>query len=271
MRIAALLLVSLVTGCFVVPATSTTTKSLGTERSQQRMGVARGLSLATAADHGNVIVTVLRKRDCHREVSEVIEVIEHRRLKMGGVEDPRGAVFGLLLSPVTLPISFLISGISVAANPSNRYEKRKVVGVETSQCTEPASRVPVEVTLASGTSFTRTTNFDGTVAFLLPAGEPYQGVIVARAEMETTQLKYRRKPPAVTTVREAVTSCAQQAAFTGKIEVRVAVNPTGMPTKVDLDHADTALTTCITTRIAEARFPEEQRNTTLVLPFSLGE
>ena len=58
---------------------------------------------------------------------------------------------------------------------------------------------------------------------------------------------------------------------TCRIEVRVAVNSAGLPTKVELDHGDASLTTCITTQIASARFPESQRDQTLVLPFSLGE
>lgn len=271
MRIAVLLATCLLTGCFVVPAKTTTTRELPAERSSPRMGLSRGLTVSTKAEHSNVIVSVLRKRDCHREVSRVVEVTEHRRLRMGGVEDPRGAVFGALLAPVTLPISLLISGISVAANPTNRYEKRNVVRVETSACTQPAERIPVEVTLASGVSFTRKTDADGGFTFRLPSGEPYRGVIRVRAETEVAELKYRRKMPAVTTVREAVASCARDASFTGALEVKVTVNPAGLPTKVDLDHADTALTTCITTQIAEARFPNEQRDMTLVMPFSLGE
>jgi len=190
---------------------------------------------------------------------------------MGGVEDPRAAPVAAVLAPVTLPISLLVSGISVLANSTNRYEKRKVIGVETLACTEPADGVAVEVTLASGLAFTRTSDTEGKVTFRLPSGEPYRGVIHARAESQTAELKYKRKTPGVTAVRDAVTSCAHDAAFAGALEVRVDVNPEGMPTKVALDHADPALTTCITTQIAEARFPQEQRDSTLVLPFSLGE
>lgn len=270
MRIAALLM--MLTGCFVVPAKSTTTRNLGVERSSFiNMGLARGLTLTTTADHANVIVTAIRKRDCKREVNQVIEVTEDRHLHWSGVDDPRAGLFALALAPVTVPISFIVSGISVAADSGSVYQKRKVIGVETSQCTEPAARVPVDITFASGNVITRYTGVDGTLSFTLPAGEPYEGVIQAKAEMEVSELKYRRKMPAVTTLRVAVTSCAQQAAYAGPLEVRLAVNADGFPSKIVLDHGGDALTTCIADRIEGHQFPEGQRDQTLVLPFSLGQ
>lgn len=269
MRIAALLL--MLTGCFVVPAKSTTTRNLGIERSEPRMGLSRGLLLTTTSDHSTVLVTAIRKRDCKREVSQVIEVTEDRHLHWSGVDDPRAGLFALVLAPVTVPVSLIISGISVAADSGSRHEQRRLISVETEQCTQPAARLPVEITFASGIVVTRYTGVDGTISFALPAGEPYQGVIQAKAEMEIAELKYHRKLPAVTSLRAAVTKCAQEAAFTGPLEVRVAVNPAGLPTKVELDRGDTSLTTCITTQIASARFPESQRDQTLVLPFSLGQ
>lgn len=270
MRIAVLLLVSLLGGCFVLPSKTTTTRALGTQKSDAKMGLSRGLALSTKAEHQNVIITVIRKRDCHREISQVFQVTERRGLRMGGAEDERAVAFGAMLAPATLPISFVISSLSLIGNRTHRYEKRQVVGVETSACTQPADQVPVEVTLASGLTFTRRTERDGTVTFRLPRTEPYKGVVRARAETAVVELKYRRKPPAVTAVRDAVQSCAQEVAYSGELEVRVGVDPAGRPTKVELDHGDAALTTCITTRVAEARFPQEQRDTTLVLPFALA-
>lgn len=274
MRIAALLVLLLtgLTGCLVVPAKTTTTRKLGVERSSfVNLGVARGLTLETHADHSYVIVTATRTRDCQRKLTQVTEVTEDRHLHWSGVDDPRGAVFAAPLAVVTVPLSFLYSAVSVSANPGNQYQTRKVVGVENQTCTEPASHTAVEITLASGTVLTRETGEDGGLSFTLPAGEPYQGVIVAKAGGQTSELKYHRKMPAVTNLRTAVTSCAQQAVYSGPLEVRVAVNPNGYPTKIEVDHGGDALTTCIATRVASSRFPEGQRDQTLVLPFSLGE
>jgi hypothetical protein len=266
-----LLLVMFGTGCLVVPSKTTTARKLGTEKSEVRKGLSRGLELSTAADHGAVVVQAARKRDCKREVFEVTEVTEKRGLRMGGTDDPRAAIFAVVFAPVTLPVSLLVSSASLAGNRTHVHQIKKPVAVETWNCKEPAQGLPVEIELASGERTTVMTDRNGTVTFRIPPGEPYRGVIRARAEAEVTELKYRRKAPAVTAVRDAVTSCAGEHSFTGSLEVRVMVNPSGMPTKVELDHGDAALTTCITTQIADARFPAQQRDTTLVMPFSLGQ
>lgn len=265
------LLVMFGTGCLVVPSKTTTARKLGTEKSEVQKGLSRGLELATVADHGAVVVQATRKRDCKREVFELTEVTEKRGLRMGGTDDPRAAIVAVVFAPVTLPLSFLVSSASLAGNRTHVRQVKKPIAVETWNCTEPAQGLPVEIELASGERTTLATDSDGTVSFRIPPGEPDRGVITARAESEAAQLKYHRKPPAVTAVRDAVMTCANQQSFKGSLEVRVAVNANGMPTKVELDHADATLTTCITTQIAEAHFPERQRDTTLVLPFSLGQ
>jgi hypothetical protein len=78
--------------------------------------------------------------------------------------------------------------------------------------------------------------------------------------------------PAVTAVREAVKSCAGQQGLTGWLDVRIAVNSQGSPTKVELGQhpADGPLAVCITTQIARVQFSEAHRGMTIVLPFKLG-
>ena len=192
MRIALLLV--LLSGCFVVPSTRTTTRHVGFEASAEvRKGVARGLTVQMAVQHGDVVVAVVRTRDCHREILEVTEVREQRGLRMGGVDDPRGRAFGAMLAPVTLPVSFIISGLAVAFDRGDTHEQRTPHHVETTACTEPAGGIALDVELASGQRLADRTDAGGKLVFTIPAGEPPRGVVTVRAEATVAQLKYRRK------------------------------------------------------------------------------
>lgn len=257
-------------GCFVVPQTSTTSRQAGTVTSDLRFGVARSLALTTVVERGTISVHAIRTRDCTRDVYRVTEVTETKHLRLGGVEDPRGRVFGAMLAPVTLPVSLLISGLIVAADDGATRRVQKLERVAASSCTQPAERLRVTVELASGQRFERITDERGTITFRIPDGEPYRGMIVARAETQSVELMYKRRMPAVTAVREAVTSCAEQHGLTGALDVRIVVNERGLPTKVELDRGDAPLTTCITSEIARLQFSERDRGTTVVLPFQLG-
>jgi hypothetical protein len=192
MRIAVCLV--LLSGCVVVPSTHKTSRHVALEPSLQvRKGLARGLALETRAERGGVVVSAIRTRDCHRDVFDVIEVTEKRGLRMGGVEDPRGRAFGVILAPVTVPISALISGISVVLDGEDRQLVRAPHHVETTLCKEPAGNIAIDVELASGTHFTGHTDERGMLVFTIPKTEPARGVVIARAESQVAQLKYRRK------------------------------------------------------------------------------
>lgn len=192
MRIAVCLI--LLTGCVVMPSSRKTSRHVALEPSLEvRQGLARGLTLETRAERGDVVVSAIRTRDCHREVFEVSEGTEHRGLRMGGVDDPRGRAFGAILAPVTLPISLLISGLAVAFDGDDRQVVRAPYQVETTPCKEPAAKIAVDIELASGTHFARHTDERGVLTFTIPVTEPVRGVVTARAEMQVAQLKYRRK------------------------------------------------------------------------------
>lgn len=272
MKIVLALLVVATTGCLIVPKTATTTRAAGQVRSEPHAGASRGLVLTTEANRANVTVHVARKRDCSRDVFEVTEVIEHRSLGIGGAEDPRARVFGVFLAPLTVPVSLIVSGLSLAGDRERTHTTRRLDHQERFECTEPGRQVGVEITLASGTPITGTTDGAGALTFQIPEGEPFRGVVVIRAETASKELKYKRRVPAVTAVRDAVTSCAAQHALAaGPLSVRVAVNATGRPTNVVLDRGDAEVTTCITQQIAQVAFADKQRDKTLVMPFYLGE
>lgn len=193
MRFALLPILSL-TGCLVVPASSKTSRHVGLEPAAEvRKGNSRGITLQASVVHGQAVITAIRTRDCHREVFDVIEVTESRGLLMSVPEDPRGAAFGALLAPVTLPLSLIYSSVAVAANHEERHTVRAPHHVETTACTEPATNVAIEIALPSGATFTDRTDAGGVLAFTIPKAEPAHGVITARAETQIAELKYRRK------------------------------------------------------------------------------
>jgi hypothetical protein len=193
MRFALLVLLPLA-GCLVVPSTHKTSRHVAFETAPQvRKGLSRGLALTSTVVKGRVVVKAIRTRDCHREVFDVIEVTERRSLHMAVPQDPRAGAFAAVLAPVTLPISLLISSISVGANHESHQTVRAAHHVETTACTEPAAGLQVDFQLASGARFLARTDANGVIAFSIGKDEPARGLITARAETEVAELKYRRK------------------------------------------------------------------------------
>lgn len=193
MRFALLVLLPLA-GCLVVPKSHTTSHHAGFETSSEvRKGTVRGLTLKTSVVQGQAVISAIRTRDCHREVFDVLDVTERRSLHMTVPEDPRGALFAVALAPVTLPLSFVYSAFSVAANHETHHQARAAHHVETTACTEPAANIAIEVELASGAKLHDRTDDRGNFAFVIPKDEPARGVITARAETQVAELKYRRK------------------------------------------------------------------------------
>ena len=263
-------------GCLVVPATRTTTRSLGTRDGQVYEDGDRGLELAGEASGGSISARATRIRDCHRDVLAVTEVTRERHLKMGGADDPRAEFFGVLLAPVLIPASALVSGLAIAADSGSTSQTTRVDHVEHLRCTRPAVGVVVELVAPSGAIVRGTADADGIAHLELPAAEPYRGFAVARAEGVSTKISFERTKPAVTAVRDAARDCAATHQRSGAVRVLVNVDPSGAPASLHVEApgsnalaGDDELASCIGSAIANVKFPPTQRATTVVFPLDL--
>ncbi len=270
-RLLALLLAILSGGCVVVPKTTTTIRDLGTTEGEVIEGAPKAIVLETVATGSLVTIQAAAKRECERPIYAVTEVKREKHARMRDTKDPRAAVFGALLAPVTLPISAVISGFIVLAD--GRGDSRrdtKLLRSEKFACTSVAPEVVVVVELPSGATIDGTTDAAGRVVISIPETEPYRGTVTARAVRAVArQATYARTMPPITAVREAIGSCAARHAVTGSLELRLTIDEAGVATRIGLDAGDGELAACVNRGITGTRFPAAHRGATLVLPFAI--
>jgi len=262
------LLPVLLCGCLVVPATRTTTRSLGTRDGQVYEDGDAGLELKGEAKPGKIAVHATRLRDCHRDVYAVTEVHRERHLKMGGSDDPRAQVLGAVVAPLTIPISAIVSELVVLDDDAETTEQTRVDHVEKLRCTRPAQGLAIELVVPSGRVLRANADANGVATIALPLSEPYRGVAVARAETAAIRVAFERPKPAVSAVRDAAVECAATRPRTGAVRVVLVVDARGTATDLRIA-GDDALAACITTAIAGVTFPPAQRASTVVLPLDL--
>lgn len=269
-RAAFLLPVLFATGCLVVPTTRTTTRQVGTEDGQATFAKAHEVRLETEVEGARVFVKAKRIGECTQPVLAIIETTRKKGARLGGASDPRAMVFGAVLAPITIPISALITGLAVAGDEGTKTRDTKPVATKRYACSLEADRLAVTFTLPSGAHVTRTTTREGRIAFDIPETEPYAGVIALEAATATTrQLAYSLPKPGITAAREAIVACAAQHHVTGNVTVKLSIDGEGRAMRVWLSRGDDAVSACVTSAIADARFPDTTYDSTVSMPLTL--
>ena len=257
-------------GCFVLPATRTTTRRIGTTEGAMTEGPIREIAVTTETTASAVVIRATAERTCQRPVLEVTELWTTKHARLGGARDPRATVFGAVLAPITIPLSSLVTGAIVLADDGHLTRTTRVVDTKTFPCTTVARSVQVHVKFPSGASNDGVTDANGRLAFRIPETEPYRGVVITRTgAAEPTVVAYERPKPAVTAARDVVTSCATRHELAGAVTLRLTTNLRGHPTRVGLDRGSSEFVACVGTGLSSLRFPAAQRATTLVLALEL--
>jgi hypothetical protein len=254
-------------GCLVVPATRTTTRGPRIVDGQVYEDADAGLELTGEASDRDVAIHATRLRDCHRDVLAVTDVVRERHLKLGGSDDPRAQALGLVLAPVLIPVSAIVSELVVINDDGNTAHTSRIDHVEKLRCTRPADGLAVALTVPSGRVLHATTDATGTAHFTLPVSEPYRGAAIATAESQSATIAFDRAQPAIAAVRDAALGCAADQRRTGAMRVVVFVDSAGEPAAVQVD-GDEPLAACITPAIARVTFPPAQRGSAVVLPLT---
>jgi hypothetical protein len=239
--------------------TTTTTKQIGVENGEGVPGKIEHIALAANVVEHTLTVRAVASRSCIRDVNNVFEVRESRHLRMGGADDPRAKVFGLLLSPITLPVSAVISGVSVLGDDTVT-RATKVDHREKYACTTPAAQLPVAIELPSGARDTAVTDDRGELVYAIPLTEPYAGTIVVKNTDATREVAYRQTLPALVEAREAMEACSAGAAT---LALQLDVTGHVVHAWVARDTADTS--ECVRGRLARVAFPFHDE--TIELPF----
>ena len=255
------LLLILLSGCFVLPKTTTTTRDLGTAPGDVEHGPVQQVELDAKATGDSIVVTAIAERECKRPFVRTIEETKEKHARWSGVKDPRAGLFALVLAPITVPVTAIGTGIAVLADGNGTSTTRtEIVRTETFACKTPIADHAVAIVMPSGATLNGATNGAGIAAVQIPETEPYRGV----AKLGEHEIAYARPMPAVTAVRETVYDCATQYNVHGAVRVSLGIDEHGRATSVGLDAGDRDFAACVQRGIQNTQF--KQRDVKLVLP-----
>jgi hypothetical protein len=251
----------------IVPAKKTTSRPAGQELGAQTFATVRSVELTARAVENTVLVHAIRRGECTRPVFAVTEITTERKATFRGVDDPRGALFGFVLAPLTIPVSAVVTGLILAGDDSETTKQTRNIGTQRLACAEEAEHLAVQMTLPSGAVVYGTTDIHGDVRIDVPSTEAYTGSVTVAAEgAQSTQLAYALPRPAVTVARDAVQECAAARGFSGSIEVKLSINGAGLPTRLWLSAGDAEVNNCVSQRVAGQRFPQRMWSHTIKMP-----
>lgn len=197
MKSLALLVAAGLTGCAFVPRNTVSKKVVGSNVALSATvappGQAQGLTVHAQARNGTLRIVTTLRRTCQRTLVEQLEVTHGKRWGFWVANDSSGysLVIGFMLAPILLPVSATITGITVANHDDRitREERATPNGIE--PCPLP-SRMLVKLTLPSGGVADVITDGEGVALFELPAEEPDQGTVIARADQHAARVDYYR-------------------------------------------------------------------------------
>ncbi len=196
------------TGCLVVPATTTTARQVATEHADAVPGRVESVAVAARADQAALFVRTTAAHTCSRDVVNVYEVRTAAHLAVRTPDDTRAKLFGLLVAPVTLPVSLVVAEITT---PADEVARRTAVDhTDHYACTTVAPRTEVAIELPSGASERAVTDDRGELTFPIPASEPYEGTISVHLAGDAAtphQIAYHRFVPPLVAARAALAAC----------------------------------------------------------------
>jgi hypothetical protein len=260
-----LLLALLGTGCVVLPTTRTTTRNAGTEQSALTYGRVKAITLQTASSRTDVRVRATSKRECQRQILAVTEITKRKHARLG-VDDPRGRALGLILAPVTIPISAMITGVVVASSEDQTTRVMKPLRIETIACTTDATGLALELQFPSGHVYRGKTDEHGVLVSGIPSDEPYAGNVIIRAAAATAEVHYEQQVPPITAARVAVESCRSEHQVAG-VTLKLTIDDHGLARRMSLSAGDAPFRACVSGKLVGVVFPNALRNTTVALPF----
>lgn len=267
---APLLLAALLGGCLVVPTSKTTYSTAGTHTGRGTLVRSGAVELAAAARDEWIAVHASRRGECRRQISSVVLATRERKAKLASASDPRGAVFGALLAPVTLPVSLLVTGVVVGLDAGSTTEELRPLRVETYACRSEAAGVPVTMTLPSGETVHSITDEDGEARFRIPPAQPRIGqVTLAAAGASPAQVSYALPRPATAVAEDAVRACATAHGVRGAIEAKLSINDSGRATRLWMSAGTHDVIACVGKQVAGVRFPSELHAQTLRVPLDI--
>jgi hypothetical protein len=264
------ILLALTSGCAVLPKTKTTTKDLGTETGPIEHGAVNKIALKAELNDATIEVAATADRECFRMVYRVVETTKEKHASYRANKDARLGLFALALAPLTIPISAVVTGVSVLADGDGSSTRAHTnIGTEKFACTTVAAGTTIALRMPSGAEFSDITDEEGMSRMRIPETEPYTGVIALSTGATHAELRYTRAMPAITAVRETVMTCSALHRVSGKLNVELGIDDDGRPVRIGVDAGDGLFAKCMNEGLANTRFGKTHRGAKLVLPFEL--
>ena len=188
------LVLALCSGCLVVPHTTTTARQVGTESLAPEPGPIHSITLAAGTKGGFIAVRAIAERTCTRRVMNLYDVRQEKGADVTDPHDARAKIFGVLVSPVTLPISAIVTGI-VLLGSDDVTRVKSLARVDHYACSDAAAHQELVIDLPSGVHAAAKTDDDGRLLFAVPATEPDDGAITVHAGDTERRVEYHRPQP----------------------------------------------------------------------------
>jgi hypothetical protein len=184
-------------GCFLVPKTKTSRHVIATERVDVPPAASPPLQVELATAGTTITVRAIAPRVCTSENWEIVDTTRSKRVGLFFFE-PAGygaeealLIVGVILAPVTLTVSGLVTGIVVVSSDDTTTRERRKTATWQHDCPIVGAGLPVAMTLPSGASAELVTGSDGRAYLDLPAGEPEDGVVAVRVSgLAPRELRY---------------------------------------------------------------------------------
>jgi hypothetical protein len=183
-RVASLLAVVASSGCVIVPHTTHTPTVVGVDDRDVVPPRRTQFGIELASHRGAVVtMRVLAPRVCTKELWHVIDT-KHETTATFDVADPGNdpwaGVILIVLAPVTLTVSGIVTAIIVSGRDTTVTRDRKKISSSMFECPVFGADMPVALTLPSGAVAELRTNEHGETHLDIPPSEPDQGDVSVR-------------------------------------------------------------------------------------------
>jgi hypothetical protein len=268
-----LVLLLAVTGCLIVPRTTTAVLSTRHVESAPTVGPAGPIHMTgQTTSSGHVLhLTVARTRTCSTTAYDLVEKTTNTSAQLavlgggGGGSDPRGVLALVAVEPALLLASGIITGIVIAATSGhNTWSEQVAMETRHYPCAIDLGNVAVKVVFASGETFDGVTEPDGTVDFAIPDTAPPSGTLTAYSPGVSSMLLHYGAPVALAAgetardVRVAVVGCVRDEPVSGALLVTLVIDGSGQVATVSTDRGTRDLALCIGAKLSRTPFADRR-------------
>jgi hypothetical protein len=197
-------------GCLIVPKTSTSERVIAKQRVDLAPTENPPLQLELASKGLRITMRAIAPRVCTSESWQVVETTKSKRAGLYMLDDSgwgnmdAALLVGLILAPVTLTVSGMITAVTLAASDDQTTRERRKSFTWQYDCSSIGAGLAVALTLPSGAVTEVMTGSDGRAYFDVPFSEAEEGVVAVQLSgLAARELRYCRMgcPPQIVATR----------------------------------------------------------------------